>query len=89
MEQSGRRAQPYEAGIISTVEAALLEHRVGETFTAVVIDVDEHGGGGERPADDLPVSAYCEGDLPLGERVSVKLESADVGKRQVRFLLAG
>jgi hypothetical protein len=35
------------------------------------------------------VTAHCEGDLPLGERVSVKLESADVGKRQVRFLLAG
>ena len=46
MERSNRRAQQYEAGIISTVEAALLEHRVGETFAAVVVEVDEHDGGG-------------------------------------------
>jgi exoribonuclease R len=89
MERSARQAQHYEAGIISTVEAALLEHRVGETFTAVVIDVDEHDGGGSIQLTDPAVTAHCEGDLPLGERVSVKLESADVGKRQVRFLLAG
>lgn len=89
MERSGRRAQQYEAGIISTVEAALLEHRVGETFTALVIDVDEQDGGGSVQLTDPAVTAHCEGDLPLGERVSVKLESADVGKRQVRFLLAG
>ncbi|MBA2333296.1 MAG: RNB domain-containing ribonuclease, partial [Actinobacteria bacterium] len=46
MERSNRRAQQYEAGIISTVEAAVLRDRVGETFGAVVVDLDENDGGG-------------------------------------------
>ena len=89
MKRSTRRAQQYEAGIISTVEAALLEDRVGETFEAVVVEVDEHDGGGTVQLTDPAVTAHCEGDLPLGERVDVVLESADVAKRQVRFVLAG
>jgi exoribonuclease R len=89
METSTRRAQQYEAGIISTVEAALLEDRVGETFEAVVVEVDEHHGGGSVQLTDPAVTAHCEGDVPLGERVDVVLESADVAKRQVRFVLAG
>ena len=40
MERSNRRAQQYEAGIVSTVEAALLERSVGEMFDAVVVEVD-------------------------------------------------
>ena len=87
MERSNRKAQQYEAGIISTVEAALLEHRVGETFEAVVVEVDEHDGGGTVQLTEPAVTAHCEGSLPLGERVQVKLELADVAKRQVRFRL--
>lgn len=87
MARSNRRAQQYEAGIISTVEAAVLERRVGETFSAVVVDVDESGGGGTVQLADPAVTAHCEGTLPLGERVEVRLELADVLKRQVRFLL--
>ena len=89
MKRSTRRAQQYEAGIISTVEAALLEDRVGETFEAVVVEVDEHDGGGTVQLTDPAVTAHCDGDLPLGERVDVVLESAEVAKRQVRFVLAG
>ena len=33
------------------------------------------------------VTARCEGTLPLGERVEVKLALADIAKRQVRFEL--
>ena len=62
MERSNRKAQQYEAGIISTVEAALLEHRVGETFEAVVVEVDEHDGGGTVQLTEPAVTAHCEGD---------------------------
>ena len=44
MDVSNARAQQYESGIVSTVEAAVLEPSVGETFQAVVVDVDEHDG---------------------------------------------
>ncbi len=88
MEQSNKRAQQYEAGIISVVEAAVLKPHVGETFEAVVVDVDEHDGGGTIQLTDPAVTAHCKGDLPLGERVKVRLELADVALRQVRFELA-
>ena len=88
METSNRRAQQYEAGVISTVEAAVLEHRVGETFDAVVVELDEHNGGGTVQLAEPAVTAHCQGELPLGERVRVRLVLADVAKRQVRFELA-
>ena len=88
METSNRRAQQYEAGVISTVEAAILEHRVGETFDAVVVELDEHDGGGTVQLTEPAVTARCEGELPLGERVRVRLTLADVSKRQIRFALA-
>ena len=85
MEESNKRAQQYEAGIISTVEAAVLKPRVGETFEAVVVEVDEHDGGATIQLTEPAVTAHCKGDLPLGERVRVRLALADVAKRQVRF----
>jgi exoribonuclease R len=88
MEVSNHRAQQYEAGVISIVEAAVLERHVGETFDAVVVEVDEHDGGGTIQLTEPAVTAHCEGDLPLGERVRVRLTLADVAKRQVRFELA-
>jgi exoribonuclease R len=88
MEMSNRRAQQYEAGIISTVEAAVLRQRVGEIFDAVVVEVDEHDGGGTVQLVQPAVTAHCAGDLPLGERVRVRLALADVARRQVRFELA-
>ncbi len=89
MDVSNRRAQQYESGIVSTVEAAVLEPSIGETFQAVVVDVDEHDGGGTVQLKEPAVTARCEGDdLPLGEPVVVKLEVADVMKRLVRFSLA-
>ena len=89
MQESAGRSSQYESGIVSTVEAALLEDSVGDTFDAVVVDLSEHRGGGTVALAEPPVTARCEGDeLPLGERVEVRLELADVMKRQVRFRLA-
>jgi len=89
MDVSNRRAQQYESGIVSTVEAAVLEPNVGKTFRAVVVDADEHDGGGTVQLKEPAVTARCEGDdLPLGEPVDVMLEVADVMKRLVRFALA-
>ncbi len=87
MERSNRRAQQYEAGIVSAVEAAVLAESVGDVFDAVVVDVDEHEGGGIVQLLEPAVTARCEGELPLGERVRVRLTLADVAKRQVRFEL--
>ena len=89
MEQSAQKAGQYEAGIVSTLEAAVLEQRLGKTFEAVVVDVDREGDGGLVQLADPAVMGRCDGrDLPLGERIVVRLELADVMKRQVRFAVA-
>ena len=85
MAKSAGRAGQYEAGIVSVVEAALLEPHVGETFEAIVVDLDERRGATiaiRSPA----IRARCRGDdLPLGGRVRVRLQAADVMQRLVRF----
>ena len=85
MERSNRRAQQFEAGVLSAVEAAVLEPHVGDTFAAVVVELDDDGGGGTIQLRDPAVTAHCLGDLPLGEAIDARLVLADVGKRQVRF----
>ena len=85
MKESNRRAQQYNGGIVSIVEAAVLARSVGQVFDAVVVEVDEDGGGVVQLADPA-VSARCAGDdLPLGERIDARLTDADVAKRLVRF----
>jgi len=89
MELADRKASHYEAGIVSAVEAALLEGSVGKTFEAVVIDLDRDGAAGSVELRDPAVTARCDGPgLALGETVTVRLERADVMQRQVRFALA-
>ncbi|MEO5575774.1 MAG: RNB domain-containing ribonuclease [Gaiellaceae bacterium] len=89
MERSNRRAQQYEAGVISTIEAAVLAGSVGRVFDAVVVEVEHDDGGGTVQLTEPAVTAHCEGEnLPLGERVRIRLTLADVAKRQVRFELA-
>lgn len=134
MTSTDRISSAATRGAIELAEAVLLEHRVGETFSAAVVDVDqrrntppdgagsssgkppgeaagEHGEGGKpsgeagrahgeggRPSgrrsggtvalDEPPVRARCEGELPLGERITVRLVTADPVRRTVLFARA-
>jgi exoribonuclease R len=88
MARSSQRASQYEAGVVSAVEAAVLERSVGREFDAVVVEVDRDGKGGTVQLAEPAVTAHAKGDLPLGERVRVRLAMADVALRQVRFELA-
>jgi exoribonuclease R len=90
MQESGRRANQYENAVLDLVEAAALAPRVGETFDAVVVDVDDkddrHGDlTVQEPAIEARVSS--EQPLPLGEPVSVTLAVADPATRKVEFTL--
>ena len=85
MEQSNRRAQQYESGIVSAVEAAVLAGHLGDVFDAVVVDLHERGGATVQLYEPA-VLGRCQGDdLPLGEEMQVRLVEADVMKRLVRF----
>ncbi|WP_433529321.1 RNB domain-containing ribonuclease [Micromonospora sp. CA-263727] len=97
MAATDRTASTASRGAIDLAEAVLLEHRIGETFDAAVLDVDAPTNGKARPGrppggtvalDDPPVRARCVGELPLGTRVRVRLVAADPVTRSVGFELA-
>ncbi len=90
MRDSGRRAHAYENAVLDLVEAATLEHRVGETFEAVVLeaDNDDQRKGSvmlRDPAVEAPV--VSQSPLPVGEDATVTLTEADPTTRRVRFTL--
>ncbi len=91
MTSSGRRANQYENAIVDLCEAELLKDRVGQTFTAVVVDVDDKDKAkGDVTIQDPAIEARVSGDadLPLGEEVPVELVQADPASRAVAFRLA-
>jgi exoribonuclease R len=45
--------------------------------------------GGTVAVDSPPVRARCDGDLPLGERIRVRLVKADPSRRTVAFEMVG
>ncbi len=91
MTESGRRAHQYENAVVDLCEAELLERRVGETFAAVVVEVEEKDPTkGDVTIQDPAIEARVSGssDLPLGEEVPVTLVQADPTSRAVSFELA-
>jgi VacB/RNase II family 3'-5' exoribonuclease len=91
MTESGRRANQYENAVVNLCEAELLKERVGERFSAVVVEVDEKDKAkGDITIQDPAIEASVSGSsaLPLGEEVSVELVRADPRSRSVEFTLA-
>ena len=88
MSEAGSRAARVERAIVDNVETRLLEHRVGERFTAVALENDRHGTV-IRIADP-PVRARMHADPPPqpGDTVSVQLTRADPRSRSLEFRAA-
>ncbi|GIE30059.1 ribonuclease R [Actinoplanes italicus] len=89
MSTTDRVAGAADRGAIDLAEAILLQGRVGEMFEAAVLDRDEANGkrpaGGTIALDEPAVRAKCVGDLPLGQRIRVRLTAADPVSRTVGF----
>ena len=86
MAEADRRAKKYERAIIDLMELCLLQDRVGETFTATVIEVDKNKRRGVVMIADPAVEAGVRGDdLPLGQEIQVRLASADLAAGAVSF----
>jgi exoribonuclease R len=87
MAASDRRTREVERAVVDATEAWLLQGRVGQTFSAVVVDAED--GRGTVALDGLAVRGRCTGEgLRPGTRVRVRLEEADVVARTIRFALA-
>ncbi len=96
MSASNQLASKVDRAAIDTVEAALLSHRVGTEFDAVVLAGPRQNGhttkaGAARSTIQIaepPVTGYCEGSLEPGTVVRVKLMTADIAKRTITFVRA-
>jgi exoribonuclease R len=90
MRRSDHTAGQFEHATIDLLEAVVLSTRVGETFPALVTsraDGDARSGMVmiQQPAVETRIDAARE--LPLGERIAVKLVESDPARRRVRFEL--
>ncbi|MBG7698153.1 RNB domain-containing ribonuclease [Streptomyces sp. MC1] len=90
MAEGSRRAGTVERECVDIVEAALLKDRVGDVFDGCVVDVDEHRPTvGTVQVMSPAVIGRIEGpDLPLGERLRVRLTRADPGTSKILFTVA-
>ena len=87
MATTDRRAGAVERAVLDLTEAHLLAGREGEEFDAVVADSGPQHG--TVVLAELAVRARCDApDLPLGDRLVVRLTVADPAERAVRFVPA-
>ncbi|MBY5161201.1 RNB domain-containing ribonuclease [Salsipaludibacter albus] len=84
MAETTRRASAYERATVDVVEAALLSDRVGQVFSATVVDVDEDGDRGLVLVPEPAVRARVHGQgLEPGTRIDVRVAEADVAAGRV------
>ncbi|MEV1130889.1 RNB domain-containing ribonuclease [Agromyces sp. NPDC049794] len=88
MGASSQRASRFAAASVALVEAAVLADRVGERFTATVLEL--RGDDAIIQLAEPAVTATCEAvhGLRAGDRVTVVLEHADIRSGSVGFRAA-
>jgi exoribonuclease R len=87
MTGGGRLAGALERAVVDATESWLLAGQEGRDFPAVVLDAGKDKG--TVVLAEPAVRATCAGaDLPVGERITARLEVADQEKRVVRFTRA-
>lgn len=86
MAESSRTAAQLERESIDAVEIAVLQHRVGEEFDAVVVERREQGA--TILLLDPPAEAGADASAEPGERIRVRLTEADLASRRLRFAQA-
>jgi exoribonuclease R len=85
-----RVGEKFEAAVLDVDNVPVQRRSPAPAAAPASSSVAQPAGPARRPGgtvalDDPPVRARCEGDLPLGERVAVRLVSADPVKRTVLF----
>lgn len=83
MQESSRIAGTLERESVDAVEIAVLRHRIGEEFDAVVVQSRKEGA--TIQLIDPPTEAVCDTEASPGERIRVRLTEADLATRTLRF----
>ena len=83
MQESGQLASRLERESIDAVEIAVLRHRIGDEFDAVVVETRKEGG--TIQLIDPPTEAACDTAAEPGTRIRVRLTEAELATRRLRF----
>jgi exoribonuclease R len=84
VQSATNRERSLQRAIVDLMEALVLQHRVGEVFTASVTSRDERGSTIQL-ADPAVLARIKGADLEPGTPVDVRLEAADPDERRVVF----
>lgn len=87
MADAESRAARVDTAVLDLVEAVLLRDSVGQTFAAVVTDIDDRGARIQLAEPAVASRVAVDGVAP-GDDVRVRLVEADVARRAVRFELS-
>jgi exoribonuclease R len=87
MQEGDRRAKAVERACTDAVEAAVMVARVGDVFTADVVDVDIKRGVVTVQLSDPAIVATTHGQVKLGREVQVRVDSADIATGKIGFAL--
>lgn len=91
MRGADHSASQFEHATTDLLEAVVLSDRVGDTFAGIVTSrEDRDARAGTVMIDEPAIETRIEADddLPLGQRVTLKLTEADPATRRIRFALA-
>jgi exoribonuclease R len=87
MASGDQRAKAVERACTDAVEAAVMASRVGQVFTADVVDVDPKRAVLTLQLTDPAIVATTPGAGKLGEQVRVRVDSADIATGKIQFVL--
>jgi exoribonuclease R len=73
-----------DRAVIDLAEAAVLNGHVGETFDAVVTDLDERGARIQLSSLPVVTRVDAQGTMP-GDAIKVRLASVDLAHRAAKF----
>jgi exoribonuclease R len=85
MAESGARSGQVERAIIDDVETRLLEHRIGDQFTAVALENDRRGTVIRIAEPAVRARLHAEPPPKPGDSVAVRLVRADPVSRSLEF----
>ncbi len=84
MAAGDARSRKLDRAVVDAAEAFVLHHRVGDEFSAAVVESGDRYG--TISLDEPPVVARCDTPgLELGAEIRVRCTEADVVARTVRF----
>jgi exoribonuclease R len=90
MGQARQRESSLERALLDATEALTLEHHVGETFQAVVVNINDRRSQATVQIPDPAVVAHVASDgLGLADHIKLRLSAVDIDTRSVRFAPVG